>query len=84
MDSLSKNVHYAIQRCDRRARKNRGSKLWRCKRLTNRRPTASRRYLYHSRILTAAASEAMPHSAHSLPPDYRHSRLTIVRRGCKT
>ena len=27
---------------------------------------------------------AMPHSARSLPPDYRHSRLTIVRRGCKT
>ena len=27
---------------------------------------------------------AMSHSARSLPPDYRHSRLTIVRRGCKT
>ena len=27
---------------------------------------------------------AMPHSARSLPPDCRHSRLTIVRRGCKT
>ena len=27
---------------------------------------------------------AMPHSASSLPPNYRHSRLTIVRRGCKT
>ena len=26
----------------------------------------------------------MPHSAGSLPPDYRHSRLTAVRRGCKT
>ena len=25
---------------------------------------------------------AMPHSARSLPPDKRHSRLTIVRRGC--
>ena len=25
----------------------------------------------------------MPHSARSLPPDKRHSRLTIVRRGCK-
>ena len=25
---------------------------------------------------------AMPHSAGSLPPFYRHSRLTIVRRGC--
>ena len=24
----------------------------------------------------------MPHSARSLPPDKRHSRLTIVRRGC--
>ena len=31
-----------------------------------------------------AASAAMPHSAHSLPPRKRHSRLTIVRRGCKT
>ena len=28
--------------------------------------------------------EATPHPAGSLPPDYRHSRLTIVRRGCKT
>ena len=26
---------------------------------------------------------AMPHSAGSLPPFYRHSRLTTVRRGCK-
>ena len=26
---------------------------------------------------------AMPHFAGSLPPDKRHSRLTIVRRGCK-
>mgnify|MGYP004456560769 CR=1 FL=1 len=25
---------------------------------------------------------AMPHSASSLPPCYRHSRLTTVRRGC--
>ena len=25
---------------------------------------------------------AMPHSVSSLPPFYRHSRLTIVRRGC--
>ena len=24
----------------------------------------------------------MPHSARSLPPFYRHSRLTVVRRGC--
>ena len=29
-----------------------------------------------------AASEAMP-SARSLPPCCRHTRLTIVRRGCK-
>ena len=29
-----------------------------------------------------AASAAMPHSAGSLPPSKRHSRLTIVRRGC--
>ena len=27
---------------------------------------------------------AMPHSAGSLPPNKRHSRLTVVRRGCKT
>ena len=26
----------------------------------------------------------MPHSARSPPPSKRHSRLTIVRRGCKT
>ena len=26
----------------------------------------------------------MPHWARSLPPSKRHSRLTIVRRGCKT
>ena len=26
---------------------------------------------------------AMPHSAGSLPPNKRHSRLTIVRRGCE-
>ena len=31
--------------------------------------------------LLNAASEAMPHSARSLPPFYRHSRLTTVRRG---
>jgi len=24
----------------------------------------------------------MPHSVRSLPSNYRHSRLTIVRRGC--
>ena len=29
-----------------------------------------------------AASAAMPHSARSLPPSKRHTRLTIVRRGC--
>jgi len=23
----------------------------------------------------------MPHSVRSLPPNYRHSRLTVVRRG---
>ena len=34
--------------------------------------------------LLNAASAAMPHSASSLPPSNRHSRLTIVRRGCKT
>ena len=33
--------------------------------------------------LINAASAAMPHSARSLPPSYRHSRLTIVRRGCE-
>ena len=27
---------------------------------------------------------AMPHSAGSLSPSKRHSRLTVVRRGCKT
>ena len=26
---------------------------------------------------------AMPHSAGSLPPNKRHSRLTVVRRGCE-
>jgi len=25
----------------------------------------------------------MPHSAGSLPPSKRHSRLTVVRRGCE-
>ena len=29
-----------------------------------------------------AASAAKPHSARSLPPSKRHTRLTIVRRGC--
>ena len=33
-------------------------------------------------MLINAASVAMPHSVSSLPPFYRHSRLTIVRRGC--
>ncbi len=28
-------------------------------------------------------ASAMPHSVGSLSPDKRHSRLTIVRRGCK-
>ena len=31
---------------------------------------------------TMRRAPAMPHSARSLPPDKRHSRLTIVRRGC--
>ena len=31
---------------------------------------------------TMRRAPAMPHSAGSLPPDKRHSRLTIVRRGC--
>ena len=35
-------------------------------------------------VPTNAASAAMLHSAGSLPPSKRHSRLTIVRRGCKT
>ena len=33
-------------------------------------------------VPTNAASAAMPHPASSLPPSKRHSRLTIVRRGC--
>ena len=37
------------------------------------------RLLEHS---TMRRAPAMPHSARSLPPDKRHSRLTIVRRGC--
>mgnify|MGYP000775752702 CR=1 FL=1 len=32
--------------------------------------------------IPSAASAAMP-LARSLPPNYRHSRLTIVRRGCE-
>ena len=36
------------------------------------------RLLGHSSMRRASA---MPHSARSLPPCYRHSRLTIVRRG---
>ena len=32
--------------------------------------------------LLNAASAAMPHSARSLPPSNRHSRLTVVRRSC--
>ena len=31
---------------------------------------------------TMRRAPAMPHSAGSLPPDKRHSRLTTVRRGC--
>ena len=34
---------------------------------------------WHSSMRRAPA---MPHSVSSLPPFYRHSRLTIVRRGC--
>ena len=33
-------------------------------------------------VSTMRRAPAMPHSAGSLPPFYRHSRLTIVRRGC--
>ena len=32
---------------------------------------------------TMRRAPAMPHSARSLPPRGRHSRLTVVRRGCK-
>ena len=32
--------------------------------------------------LSMRRAPAMPHSASSLPPSKRHSRLTIVRRGC--
>ena len=38
------------------------------------------RLLGHSSMRRASA---MPHSVGSLPPCYRHSRLTTVRRGCK-
>ena len=34
-------------------------------------------------VSTMRRASAMPHSAGSLPPSKRHSRLTIVRRGCK-
>ena len=33
-------------------------------------------------VSTMRRASAMPHSAGSLPPFYRHSRLTTVRRGC--
>ena len=33
-------------------------------------------------VPTMRRAPAMPHSAGSLPPDKRHSRLTTVRRGC--
>ena len=33
-------------------------------------------------VSTMRRAPAMPHSVSSLPPCYRHSRLTIVRRGC--
>ena len=35
-------------------------------------------------VSTMRRALAMPHSVGSLPPSKRHSRLTIVRRGCKT
>ena len=34
-------------------------------------------------VSTMRRAPAMPHSARSLPPSKRHSRLTIVRRGCE-
>ena len=34
-------------------------------------------------VSTMRQAPAMPHSASSLPPNYRHSRLTVVRRGCE-
>ena len=34
------------------------------------------------RLYSMRRAPAMPHSASSLPPSKRHSRLTIVRRGC--
>ena len=34
-------------------------------------------------VSTMRRASAMPHSVGSLPPRKRHSRLTIVRRGCK-
>ena len=37
-----------------------------------------------SRRYSMRRAPAMPHSAGNLPPSKRHSRLTIVRRGCKT
>ena len=39
-------------------------------------------YFPSTGALHNAASAAMPHPARSLPPSKRHSRLTIVRRGC--
>ena len=33
-------------------------------------------------VSTIRRASAMPHSAGSLPPSKRHTRLTIVRRGC--
>ena len=35
-------------------------------------------------VSTMRRAPAMPHSVGSLSPDKRHSRLTIVRRGCKS
>ena len=44
---------------------------------------AYRQYRFSRKLkkIPSAASAAMP-LARSLPPNYRHSRLTIVRRGC--
>ena len=34
-------------------------------------------------VSTMRRAPAMPHSVGSLPPSYRHTRLTVVRRGCE-
>ena len=40
-------------------------------------------YFPSTASLHNAASTAMPHSVISLPPSSRHTRLTVVRRGCE-